>query len=243
MSFLNKLVAMQTLTLLLSFGSLSFAHSWVEEMQVIGNNGSYMGDYGYTRGYVARTDPAFTGESMKYLLPPLESGRTKIDNTDLLCHPSQRTSSYTNPSYPRLQVAAGSFVAMKYLENGHVSLPDTQAGKPKSGGPVFVYSTTKPSDTEKLTDVLKWSKDGSGGDKRGRLITANNYDDGRCHQLNSGAISTQRQATFPDRIEGQPTSNVEQWCETDFQIPSDAKAGTLTPVSYTHLTLPTKRIV
>lgn len=207
------------------------AHSWIEELQAIDSaTGNYTGDYGYTRGYVARTDPGFTGDSMNYLLPPLSSGRTRIDSSDLLCHPSQRTSNYKNAAYPRLKASPGSYVAMKYLENGHVTLPNNQKGKPESGGPIFVYGTTKPSDTEKIADVLAWNKAGSGGDKRGTLLAANNFDDGRCHQINPGTISTTRQRTFADHIEGQPTSSVEQWCETDMQIPSSQKPGDILTV-------------
>ncbi|CAD0098404.1 unnamed protein product [Aureobasidium mustum] len=202
------------------------AHSWIEEMQVIDSStGNYTGDYGYTRGYVARTDPGFSGDSVDYLVPALSSGRTRIDGTDLLCHPDQRTSNYTNSKYPRLQAAPGSYIAMKYLENGHVTLPQNQPGKPKSGGTVFVYATTKPSDTEKIADVLEWNTAGNGGDSRGTQIAAQNFDDGRCHQLNSGTISLQRQKAFPDRIAGQPDSNIEQWCETDVHIPSTYKTG------------------
>ncbi|KAG9550888.1 hypothetical protein KCU71_g6285, partial [Aureobasidium melanogenum] len=143
------------------------AHSWVEEMQMIDSTtGNYTGDYGYTRGYVARTDPGFNGDSVDYLLPALSSGRTRIDGTDLLCHPDQRTSNYTNTKYPRLQAAPGSYIAMKYLENGHVTLPQNQPGKPKAAGTVFVYATTNPSDTEKIVDVLKWNTAGNGGDSR-----------------------------------------------------------------------------
>ncbi|TKA76551.1 hypothetical protein B0A49_01807 [Cryomyces minteri] len=200
-------------------------HSWNEQLQVI-KNGTFVGDYGYPRGYVARTDPGFTGDSMNYLLPSLKSGRTRIDNTDLLCHPAQRSTTTQPSAYPRLQVAPGSFVAMKYLENGHVTLPATQLGKPQAGGPIFVFGTTSPSATEKLTDVLQWTADGSGGDKRGRLLAAQNYDDLRCHQINSGTISQQRQQQFPDRPADRTmgTGN-EQWCETDVQMPMDAKAG------------------
>jgi hypothetical protein len=203
------------------------AHTWVEEMQVIDSaSGNYTGDYGYTRGYVARTDPGFDDdEAIVYLLPPLSSGRTRIDGTDLLCHPSQRTSNYNNAEYPRLQASPGSYVAMKYLENGHVTLPQNQPGKPSMGGTVFVYATTKPSDTEKIVDVLKWNTAGTGGDSRGSQIAAQNYDDGRCHQINNGPISTQRQKQFPDHVLGQPDSNVEQWCETDVHIPSTYKTG------------------
>ncbi|KAI4718620.1 hypothetical protein E4T48_05136 [Aureobasidium sp. EXF-10727] len=202
------------------------AHSWVEEMQVIDSTtGNYTGDYGYPRGYVARTDPGFNGDSMDYLLPALSSGRTRIDKTDLLCHPNQRVSNYANAKYPRLQAAPGSYVAMKYLENGHVTLPQNQPGKPKAGGTVFVYATTKPSDTEKIADVLEWNTAGTGGDSRGAQIAAQNFDDGRCHQINSGAISLARQTEFPDHVFGQPDSNVEQWCETDVHIPSTYKTG------------------
>lgn len=202
------------------------AHSWVEEIQVIDSTtGNYTGDYGYTRGYVARTDPGFNGDSVDYLLPALSSGRTRIDGTDLLCHPDQRTSNYTDTKYPRLQAAPGSYIAMKYLENGHVTLPQNQPGKPKAAGTVFVYATTSPSGTEKIVDVLQWNTAGNGGDSRGTQIAAQNFDDGRCHQLNSGTISMQRQKAFPDRVAGQPDSNVEQWCETDVHIPSTYEVG------------------
>jgi len=210
---------------LTAFIGTSNAHSWIEEMQAIGDNGSYTGDYGYTRGYMARTEGGFNGDSVDYLLPPLSSGRTRINGRDLLCHPSQRTSNYTT-DYPQLQIASGGYIAIKYLENGHVTLPDTQKGKPKAGGTVFIYGTTQPSETEKIANVLEWTANGTGGDKRGTLIASQNFDDGRCHQLNSGTISLQRQKDFPDRVAGQPTSQSEQWCENDVQIPASiAKAG------------------
>lgn len=206
--------------------SQALGHTWVEQMQVI-EDGKYVGDPGYARGYVARTDPGFNGDSDNYLLPPLASGRTRVDGSDLLCHPSQRTQK-ASTKWPQLRVAPGNFVAMKYLENGHVTLPDTQKGKPEAGGTVFVFGTTQPQDDEKITDVLKWTSDGSGGDKRGKLLTAQNYDDGRCHQLNGGSISQQRQQQFPDRIQGQPGSSLEQWCETDLKVPEDVQAGAYT---------------
>jgi hypothetical protein len=48
------------------------AHTWVEEMQVIDStSGNYTGDYGFTRGYVARTDPGFDGdEAIVYSATP-----------------------------------------------------------------------------------------------------------------------------------------------------------------------------
>lgn len=210
---------------ILALAGTARAHSWIEEVQAISDNGSYYGDYGYIRGYMARTDPGFNGYSDEWLLPSDTSGRTRINSSDLLCHPSQRTSNYSS-TYPKLQITADGFMAMKYLENGHVTLPQNQLGKPKGAGTVFVYATLKPSDTETIAGVLDWTTTGSGGDKRGTLISSEAFDDGRCHQINSGTISVQRQAEFPDRVAGQPTSQVEQWCESDVQIPSSvAKAG------------------
>nr|POF17458.1 hypothetical protein CFP56_12872 [Quercus suber] len=215
-------------------GALAFAiiflarpvvgHTWIEEMQVIGLNGSYAGDRGYSRGYVARTDPTFNGFSDNYLVPQVG---VRINGSDSLCHPSQRASNYTNPAYPMLKAAAGDYVAMKYLENGHVTLPENQAGKPANGGTVYVYGTYHPADDEKLVDVLQWTRDGSGGNGKGFLMAAQNFDDGRCHQINCGNISTYRQIHFPSHQIGQPTSTMEQWCETDLELPTSLTEGTL----------------
>ncbi|KYG41895.1 hypothetical protein M433DRAFT_7597 [Acidomyces richmondensis BFW] len=118
----------------LSLALPTSAHSWIEEYQVIDSNGKYIGDKGYSRGYIARTDPAFTGSSMTYLIPQVGN---RINPTDMLCHPDQRTSNYFNPAYPKLKVQPGGYVAMKYLENGHVTLPWNHRGKPKPARTVF----------------------------------------------------------------------------------------------------------
>lgn len=130
----------------LSLALPTSAHSWIEEYQVIDSNGKYIGDKGYSRGYIARTDPAFTGSSMTYLIPQVGN---RINPTDMLCHPDQRTSNYFNPAYPKLKVQPGGYVAMKYLENGHVTLPWNHRGKPKPARTVFVYGTMQPSPHEK----------------------------------------------------------------------------------------------
>ena len=145
--------------------------------------------------------------------------------------PNQRTANYSNPSYPKLKVAPGDFVAMKYLENGHTTLPWNQPGKPDQGGTVFIYGTTQPSATEKIADVLKWTTDGQGGDGRGFLMSAQTYDDSRCHQINNCVLSAERQVLFPNMIPSQPTSpGQEQWCESGRQDtfqPSRRLAGSL----------------
>lgn len=225
--------AFALLALVATLSPLTLAHSWVEEYQVISPNGSFVGERGYSRGYVPRTDPTYNGFSMMWMLPdsgmtnPDGTTRTRINSSDLLCHPGQRTANYT-AKYPKLQVSPGDYVAMKYLENGHVSLPWNITGKPPGTGTVFIFGTTNPSEDEKIVDVLKWNTEGTGGNKRGFLMTAQNFDDGRCHQINCGSISEQRQMLKPNHVAGQPTSTVESWCETDLKIPENTKAGTLT---------------
>lgn len=216
-SFLFALVAALLLT-------QAAAHSWIEQLSVI-KDGKFVGNYGYTRSFISRTDPDFDGgETSQYLLPPLKSGRLRINSDDLLCRADQRTQTQ-DEAWPRLSIAPGDFVAMKYAENGHVTLPDNQKGKPEKGGTVFVYGTTEPKDDEKLMTVLKWTTDGSGGDKRGKLLATNNYDDGRCYQINASPVSVSRQAEFPDPNPDQPDSYNEQYCESDVQIPEDAETG------------------
>lgn len=202
------------------------AHTWIEQMQVIGTNGSYIGDYGYPRGYVARTDPSFTGFSDKWQLPSPDTdiGRTRITDKMPLCHTSQRKPNYSE-QYPQLSVAPGSYVAMKYTENGHVTQPFLPPGKPAGSGTVFIYGTYNPSETETLVNVLSWTKDGKGGDGKGWLMSAQDYDDGRCHQLNQSPLSINRQMSDGDHYPGQPTSQLEQWCESDVLIPADAQVG------------------
>ncbi|KAF2481328.1 hypothetical protein BDY17DRAFT_253754, partial [Neohortaea acidophila] len=222
--------------LLATLPSLSWAHTWSEELQVIGPNGSYIGDRGFCRGYIARTDPTFDGDAnILWLLPALDARmpddtvRLRINSSDYLCHPSQRTSNYTNPQYPKLKVSPGGYVAMKYLENGHVTLPWNQPGKPLQGGTAFVYGTTQPSTTEKIANVLQWNANGTGGDGRGWLMTAQTFDDGRCHQINDCVNSAIRQVLYPNRIPNQPTAPPQnQWCETDLKIPDHQPYGDLT---------------
>lgn len=210
----------------LAFSQSVSAHTWVEQMQVIGTNGSYIGASGYPRGYVARTDPSFTGFSNKWQLPSpdTDTGRTRITDSMLVCHPSQRAATYSS-EYPQLSVAPGSYVAMKYLENGHVTQPFIPAGKPAGSGTVFIFGTYEPSATETLVDVLSWTKDGKGGNGKGWLMAAQNYDDGRCHQLNQAPISINRQMSDGNHPPGQPTVQLEQWCEADVLIPTDARVG------------------
>jgi hypothetical protein len=201
----------------------AFAHSWIEQLTVI-ENGIFTGKNGYPRGYASRSDLGFTDDMMTYLLPPSE--RTRVNNFDLVCAPAQRSANQTE-TYPRLSVSPGSFIALKYLENGHVTLPQITPGKPPGSGTVFVFGTAQPSDNELLVDVFQWTADGTGGDQRGKLLAIQNFDDERCYQINSGDISVSRQQNFPNPAPNQPGSINEQWCETDVFLPADISAGSV----------------
>lgn len=224
--FKMRLTTSATLLLSALLAGQSRAHSWVEQMSVIADNGSYTGVFGYPRGYVVRNDSAMT-----ILSPPNGQGRTKINTNDMVCAPSQTQPNSNVAAWPQLIAMPGNYVAARYLENGHVTRTETlvgasksQVGKPGSGGLVYIYGTTNTAN-QKLVDVTKWQSSGSLQD--GRLLAVNNYDDGRCYQISDSPAFPQRFETSPDTIPGQKGSQHELWCETNFQIPKDMTAGTL----------------
>lgn len=202
----------------------AYAHSWVEQLMVIGPNGTFVGAPGYPRGNVLRTSPGFGDPTMTYLIPP--NGReigSVILPTDRLCKPTQQTRNQTQGS-PRLQASPGAAIALRFQENGHVTLPWNQPGKPANRGTVYVYGTTEPTNNETLLAVHKvWNRDGTGGDKRGVLLSVQNFDDGRCYQINNGNISEARQSEFPhvaDKLMG-----ADLWCQQDIALPSNISVG------------------
>jgi hypothetical protein len=212
--------ALALATLLIGITS---AHSWVEQMSVIDLNGSYVGQPGYPRGYVSRGQPGFGDAEMTVRFP---AAGIRISAAEMVCSPAQSTVNSNNDNYPQLVTQPGNYVAMKYLENGHVTLPGNQIGKPGSGGLVYVYGTTNPAN-QKLLDVQQWTSNNTLD--KGRLLAVNSFDDGRCYQVNPNSpMSVMRQEKFPDPVPGQPGSKTEQWCETNIQIPADAAAGTMT---------------
>jgi hypothetical protein len=139
------------LSTVLIFGQV-LAHTWNEQLTII-ENGLFNGRNGYPRGYVSRSTTSFSDDMMTYLLPPSVSGRTKVNGSDLLCSPTQRSANQTN-NYPRLTASPGAYIAMKYLENGHVTMPGNQPGKPNGAGTIYVFGTIEPNNNELLMDVL-----------------------------------------------------------------------------------------
>ncbi|KAL2884691.1 hypothetical protein HOO65_100095 [Ceratocystis lukuohia] len=210
------------LATLFCFASMTLGHTWVEMLMRISSKGTMIGIPGYPRGYVARSDPGFNDKEVLYQLP--------TPGTNGLIPQTAPISKFSSDKYtadrPMLQASPGEFIAMRYQENGHVSLPNNSPNKPLNRGTVYVYGTSQPSDDDTLLNIHKvWNLEGTGGDKRGVLLSTRHYDDGRCHQTNSGPISTDRAAKFPktaDNLQG-----TDLWCQTDVQLPSNIDIGSV----------------
>ncbi|KAH8723789.1 hypothetical protein GQ44DRAFT_709598 [Phaeosphaeriaceae sp. PMI808] len=157
-----------------------------------------------------------------------KAGAVFIDETTTLCHKAQTKQKQSQDKYPRLKAHPGGFVAMRYMENGHVTKPENQKGKPKKGGTIFVYGTTEPKEDEKIVNVLQWSQDGKGGDGRGALLAMNDFDDGRCYENNATPEHQQRGKAAPNYAMGQVTDGPGTYplmCETNVQLPKTAAEG------------------
>jgi hypothetical protein len=216
-----------TMLWLLAFTPFIQAHSWVEQLTVIAPNGSFTGAPGFARGNVLRTTAGFNDGTMVNLIPP--NGRSTgnaILSTDLMCKSTQTIGSQTSGS-PALIASPGDMVALRYQENGHVTLPENQPGKPANRGTIFIYGTTKPSNSDTLLGIHKvWTADGKGGDGRGVLLATRNYDDGQCYQVNGGTISKQRQKEFAHK----PNSLMggDLWCQADVTLPNSIDGSSYT---------------
>lgn len=192
--------------------STSHAHTWLENLRLIGSNGSFVGDLGYPRSIVDRSAPGFTDEDLIHRLGP-----DQVSNPSTpICRLSQVFGRQPS-NFPALKAAPGDNVAMRFSENGHVTLL-TQS-RPAGSGLVFVYGTKTPSNDDKFTSIHRiWNTAGTGGDGQGKLIATRFYDDGQCYQRNGEAISQQRQKTFPNPA----ADGTDFLCQTDIQIPLDA---------------------
>ncbi|MCJ1296725.1 hypothetical protein MMC34_008292 [Xylographa carneopallida] len=201
------------------------AHSWVEQLMLIHPNGTFVGVPGFIRGYVSRSTPGFNDGQDDYLVPPNgRQNQSLILSTDPLCKSSQSSQNNQTTGNPRLQAPVGSKIALQYQENGHVTLPDNQPGKPPHGGLVYIYGTSEAQVNDSLLEVHRsWTTDGTGGNKKGKLLATQYFDDGRCYQINGGNISVARQAEFKFTPSNPMGSNL--WCQNDILLPSDAEAG------------------
>lgn len=205
---------------LFCFIPLATGHSWVEQLTLIAPNGTFTGEPGYARGNVARTDPSFDDTKMTNLIP--KKGGTKIEDSEKMCKDTQVKPTQSDGN-PRLKAAPGAAIALRYQENGHVTIPATQKGKPDNRGTVYVYGTTEPKEDETLLAVHNsWNEDGTGGDRRGLLLSKQNFDDGRCYQINDNELSKERQGKF--KHEADKLQGADMWCQQDIRLPENVPA-------------------
>jgi hypothetical protein len=199
------------------------AHSWVEKLMLIASNGTFAGTPGYPRGFVPRTSPLFSDFVSENQIPP--NGRptaTEILPTDLMCRASQSIGNQTAGN-PALVAAPGDNIALIYEENGHVTLLDRSPTKPIGSGTVFVYGTKQPSNSDTYLGIHRvWNAEGTGGDKRGKLLATRPFDDGQCYQNNTSPLAESRRAKLGTLGNDLP-------CQNDVQLPEDAgTSGTYT---------------
>lgn len=224
----------------MSFAALFFfillqtvsAHTWADEIRRIASNGTFTGEPGYPRGYYPRLD-AYN--------PNLNVHKLLLDPTNQnMCGSGQQPDSPAPvPGYPKLTAAAGEFIAIRYDENGHATQPQQSTTnthtRPMGSGLVFVYGTETAKQDAKFGDIHRvWNKDQTGGDKTGRLLAVQYFDDMECFiaDNNNGNLVIDGMSLSQLRAKAYPhTPNTLAvgaglLCQTDFQLPSDLKANT-----------------
>ncbi|PNH45916.1 hypothetical protein VD0004_g2046 [Verticillium dahliae] len=190
---------------------LANSHSWVERLNRIASNGTMVEPAGFAAGFSGRgagfSDIAVTNEVSGAGLP--------------LC--KQPVTAPQDPSFPVLTAAPGDQIAIRYLENGHVT--NLEPGRLDHGGVVYIYGTTDPRPDDTLADIhLKWTPDGKGGDGRGKLLATRKYDDGRCYEANGFDRSDRRQDEFP--VQTNELTGPNNWCQSDVSLAKDLPQGT-----------------
>ena len=167
----------------------------------------------------------FHDPAMTYLLPPNGRPSRQVLPTDRICMPAQQTHNQTDGS-PILRARPGDQLALRYQENGHITLPENNPpGKP-SPGMISMYGTNESSAKDTLLNIHNvWDASGLAGDGRGRLLGKSNFDDGRCYQINGGPISRKRQMEFPHVAD--PVQGLNLWCQSNITLPESLAAGTL----------------
>lgn len=159
---------------------------------------------------------------MTYLLPPNSRDRNELYTGDLICRESQIISNQTLES-PSLSASPGASIMLMYQENGHVTLLNSTPFK-TSSGMVSVYGTSSSHPSDKLLHIHHtWTPNGKGGDRRGRLLSREPFDDGRCYQTSSSPESFRRQS-LPHRERTKFEGN-DLWCGVMVSLPHDVIRG------------------
>ncbi|EGO53046.1 hypothetical protein NEUTE1DRAFT_150451 [Neurospora tetrasperma FGSC 2508] len=182
---------------LFAMAQLSAGHSWPEQVRRIAPNGTLVGPLGYSRAYKP-------GDNQYMLLDKLDSALLYFPDRAVL------TDQSYNVDYAMPKAAPGDWVAVQYNENGHVSLaeaPNIGRNSPVNRGTIYLYGTTNNDLADvRFADVhLKWTADGTGGDKKGRLLATRHFDDGQCREP-------------VDKTSGDPTG-IKAFRRANYKIP------------------------
>ncbi|KEY71235.1 hypothetical protein S7711_02342 [Stachybotrys chartarum IBT 7711] len=199
-------VTASTLFIILTALQAVHAHSWAEQLRLIGADGRFTDAPGYPTPFVARAPGLSVDPLMQNQILDKASNPT-------VCRPAG--AFQYSVAVPRLTASAGDYVAIQYHENGHVTDPE-QTPRKFRGGNVYVYGTLGDAKAERLNDVLySWDEAGTGGDGNGQLIGAHFFDDGQCFQnriANPTAIFNERSSRLGVH---------ELLCQTDFRLPEN----------------------
>lgn len=205
--------------LLLFCATTVHAHSWVEQLRVIAANGTFVGVPGYQRAYFPRVAGNNMDDNLNKVPPDGRATGNAILTTDPMCKNLQTVGSQSAGS-PVLETTSGDQIALRYLENGHVTKPDINPGKPAGRGTVYIYGTSQSANSDTYLGIHHvWNTNGTGGDGRGVLLATRPFDDGQCYEANASPISTQRQAEFSHVAADPMGANL--WCQSDVQVPTN----------------------
>jgi hypothetical protein len=194
----------------------------MEQLRRVAANGTMVGPAGFVRGSVPRSAPGFKDDIFVNRMPPNgRAGGPVILDSDRIC--AKDIGDYS-AGQPMLTASPGDFIAIRHLENGHVSKPNVPENKPRNSGTIYIYGTSEPANSDTLLAIhKKWNAEGTGGDGRGRLLATRNYDDGQCYEANDSPISQDRQVRFKKQAADPMGANL--WCQADIQLPDDLPAG------------------
>ena len=116
--------------------------------------------------------------------------------TDSICKDSQSQSIQTDSNF-RLKVATESTIALWYQENDHITLSEHTFDKLKNCRTVYIYDTKDSQPHDSLLTIHKiWNITDDEDDECNRLLKTQNFDDNRCYQINSDAISEKQQVQY-----------------------------------------------
>ncbi|EPS41681.1 hypothetical protein H072_4390 [Dactylellina haptotyla CBS 200.50] len=200
-----RLFGIQYIILLLAIlsGNVVDGHSWVDELSCA--SGPFFTSNpakGYIRNYVGRQSTQIDSLTTFRILD--------LSSKQMVCAPRVQSPGQ-EAGFPKLKATPGDLIRASYLENGHIwQTLAGQNGPQAKSGTIYWYGTQNPKADRDIASVLKWTRDGKGGDGQGKLLDITPFDDGVC-------IETGHENAGPGRVSGP--------CKSYFRLPKDAQVG------------------